>query len=102
MPSLARLLRSIDARSTTFSFGLGAGFGGFLPLRSASIIAINVEFRHLFVDQEFHDLKEILVVSGAFQIVEDAAFRDHFIVATKFGQQHSFPERLDPDLAAAL
>lgn len=29
----------------------------------------------LFVDQEFRDLKEILVVSGAFQIVEDAAFR---------------------------
>jgi len=41
MPSFARLFFNTEARSTTFSFGRGAGFGGFLPLRLASIIAIS-------------------------------------------------------------
>lgn len=40
-PSLARLFRSTEARSITFSLGCGTGFGGFLPLRLASIMAIN-------------------------------------------------------------
>ncbi len=40
-PSCCRLFFSTSARLMTFSFGLGAGFGGALPLRFASIMAMS-------------------------------------------------------------